>query len=336
MSAVIQAIRGVNPEAVIELLKERVQALRAGQFQLDGRKLALIVEGGAMRGVVSCGALMALEELGLTETFEEVYGASAGAINAAYFLAGQAAYATTIYYQDINTSRFIRPPWRRRLVDLDYLFDTVIARERRLRVEKVLDSRSQFYISIADAKTGEGFLANAQESQEPLLTLLKASGAMPLLYNGLVVVQGRECFDGGLINPLPIYQAVENGCTDLLVLLTRPESFRMESPSAFERRLFESNCARGNDLLMQRFIQGYTHSNELRDVAFGRTPTPSSVNIATICPEEDEPPVERMSRDRQLLKNAAIASARRTLIAFGRIAEEFAEVLRPYPPIEPL
>ena len=39
---------------------------------------------------------MGLEELGMTVAFDEVYGASAGAVNAAYFLAGQAAYATSL------------------------------------------------------------------------------------------------------------------------------------------------------------------------------------------------------------------------------------------------
>ena len=54
-------------------------------------KLGLVVEGGGMRGVISGGALIALERLGLTSAFDEVYGESAGAINACYFLAGEAA-----------------------------------------------------------------------------------------------------------------------------------------------------------------------------------------------------------------------------------------------------
>src|SRR5499427_10902305 len=106
-------VYGVNPASTIDLLKERADCWRRGRPSRDGRKVALIVEGGAMRGVISCAALMALEELGLTEAFDEIYGASAGAVNAAYFLAGQAAYATTIYYQRINNSRFIRHLWRR-------------------------------------------------------------------------------------------------------------------------------------------------------------------------------------------------------------------------------
>src|SRR5262245_47275646 len=154
----VTTVYGVNPKSTIDLLKERRRCLKEGREPADGRKVGLVVEGGAMRGVISCAALMALEELGLTDVFDEVYGASAGAVNAAYFLAGQAGYATTIYYQKINNTRFIGRVWRRQFVNIDDLFDSIIASDRPLRVEKVLASRSRLFITIADALTGEAFL----------------------------------------------------------------------------------------------------------------------------------------------------------------------------------
>ena len=44
---------GVNPTDTIDLLKERVRRARLGRETWDGRKVGLIVEGGAMRGVIS-------------------------------------------------------------------------------------------------------------------------------------------------------------------------------------------------------------------------------------------------------------------------------------------
>jgi len=327
-------IYGVNPKETIALLKQRAFRLKQRRSVFDGRKLGLIIEGGAMRGVISCAALLGLEELGMTEVFDEVYGASAGAVNGAYFLAGQAAYATTIYYQKINNTRIIRRPWHRQIVDIDSLFESIIGREWPLHVDKVLASRTQFFIAIADACTGEAFLSHAQTSNTPLLTLLKASSALPLLYNGLVRVDGRDCFDGGLINPLPILGAIEAGCTDLLVLLTRPESFRECVPSMLERQIFELRCARGNAELMKAFSNMHIRANDIRDIAFGRQSVPAGINIATICPDENSPKIERTTRNAQLLRAAAIASARRTLWTFGYPVEEFVEVLRPFPALE--
>jgi predicted patatin/cPLA2 family phospholipase len=323
-------IHGVNPTGTIELLKERAYRWGRGGMPADGRKVALIVEGGAMRGVISCAALMGLEELGMTHVFDEVYGASAGAVNAAYFLAEQAAYATTIYYQKINNTRFLRRLWHRKVVDIDDLFETVIARERPLRVDKVLAARSRLFITIADASTGEAFLSEAQSSGTPLLTLLKASSAMPILYNGLIPVDGRECFDGALINPLPVLEAMASGCTDLLVLLTRPASFRENLPGRLEQRIFEMWCAKGNSQLMAAYCNMHVRHNSVRDIVLGREPVPEGINIATLCPEEKDPRVERMTRSTEVLRAAAIGSAKRTLRAFGRRVDDFVEVLRPY------
>jgi predicted patatin/cPLA2 family phospholipase len=323
-------VYGVNPTSTIDLLKERADCWRRGSRFLDGRKVALIVEGGAMRGVISCAALMGLEDLGMTHVFDEVYGASAGAVNAGYFLAGQAAYATSIYYQKINNTRFIRRLWHRKIVDIDDLFETIIARERPLHVDKVIASRSRLFITIADACTGEAFLADAQSSSTPLLTLLKASAAIPLFYNGHVVIEGRDCLDGALINPLPVLDAIESGCTDLLVLLTRPGSYRDGIPTRLEQRLFEMRCARGNGQLMKAYCATHARENAVRDIVLGRQPVPDGINIATLCPEEKDPRVERMTRSTEVLKAAAIASVKRTLRAFGRSVDEVVEVLRPY------
>ena len=50
---------GINPENVIRLLEQRRQdGYRAGRDD-DGKRLGLVVEGGAMRGVISSATLAA-------------------------------------------------------------------------------------------------------------------------------------------------------------------------------------------------------------------------------------------------------------------------------------
>jgi predicted acylesterase/phospholipase RssA len=49
-----------------------------------------------MRGVVSAGMLVALEQLGTLDCFDSIWGASAGALNGAYFLTGQMQWASPI------------------------------------------------------------------------------------------------------------------------------------------------------------------------------------------------------------------------------------------------
>jgi len=59
-----------------------------------------------MRGAVSGGALQALHDLGFKSCFDSIYGSSAGAINATYFLADQRE-GVDVYSQDITNTQFI-------------------------------------------------------------------------------------------------------------------------------------------------------------------------------------------------------------------------------------
>src|SRR5947209_1851988 len=97
----------MKPPAVAQLLLDRQRTFSKPGSRADNRTIALAVEGGGMRGVVSAGMVAALEQLDLLHSFDVVYGASAGAVSAAYFVAGQARYGTTIFYDDINNRRFI-------------------------------------------------------------------------------------------------------------------------------------------------------------------------------------------------------------------------------------
>jgi len=128
--------------SVIELLVARA-ARGSRPPHNDGARIALAVEGGAMRGVISAGMVSALESFGLTDAFDAVYGSSAGAINAAYFLAGQATLGTRIYYEDINNTSFIRlgrAAAGRPIVNLSYLLDDVARSRKRLDVARILTS----------------------------------------------------------------------------------------------------------------------------------------------------------------------------------------------------
>jgi len=111
-------LAGTRPEQVIDLILERASL---GWNRSDSsRKLALVIEGGGMRGVISAGSLLALDLLGFRELFDEIYATSAGGVNAAYFLSGQGKLGMTVYFDDIANRRFINP-WRLfKIVDVDY------------------------------------------------------------------------------------------------------------------------------------------------------------------------------------------------------------------------
>ena len=67
-------------------------------------KIALVVEGGGMRGCVSAGMVCAIHCLGLSDTIDVVYGSSAGAVVATYFVSRQLPYfGLEVYYDALTT-----------------------------------------------------------------------------------------------------------------------------------------------------------------------------------------------------------------------------------------
>lgn len=69
----------------------------------------LVVQGGGMRGIYSAGALHTLDKLGYKDRFQNIWATSSGAINSAYFAAGQIEQNFDVYVRYLANRRFINP-----------------------------------------------------------------------------------------------------------------------------------------------------------------------------------------------------------------------------------
>ncbi|MEY2499624.1 MAG: hypothetical protein QOD12_3180 [Verrucomicrobiota bacterium] len=309
-------LHGVNPFPVISAIKARAERWHQGHRIPDGRKLGLVIEGGAMRSVYSAGGAVALAHLGFSEFFDEVYATSAGVMNASYFLSNQPRVGITVYYDSCTSRLFMNPLRVWKVLDIDYLFDQVVTNDKPLDVAKVVASPSKFFLALIDKSTGEGIVVEKTATGTPLLQVLKAATSMPVFYNRTVDVDGRPCMDGGLAIPFPLEHAIANGCTDVLVLLTRPVDYRCAEPTWTSRRLFDLICARGNSAVSRAFAKHHEMSRAARDLAFGRVAARAGVNIATICTEAPES-IHRTSANPRVLYEAALNYGRKVLRVFG-------------------
>jgi len=108
------------PHPVSDVLRERADAGSAPGERHDPHRVALVLEGGGMRGVVSAGMAAALERLGLTPGFDLVVGSSAGAINGGALVAGVARGCAAAYHGPFASRSFVNPArvlWDRWLTD---------------------------------------------------------------------------------------------------------------------------------------------------------------------------------------------------------------------------
>jgi len=259
---------------VFDILRARV-ARRSRAPHGDGARIALAVEGGAMRGVISAGMVTALEDLGLTHAFDSVYGASAGSISAAYFLAGQAALGTRIFSEDINNRHFI-DLWRaargRPIVDLAFLLDDVMVRRKRLEVDRVLAAASPLTVMATDVESRLAVPLQGFASASHLLGAMRAGATMPIVAGGPYLHDGRRYLDASLSEPIPVPTAEADGHTHIVVLLTRGGTMHAR-PSAFDRYFVGPRLRRVSPDLADRYLaRAGPYSTLLATIEAGRGP----------------------------------------------------------------
>jgi len=159
-----------------------------------------------MRGVVSAGMASALERRGLLDCFDLVVGTSAGALNAAAFLAGVVEGCLVAYHAAFATRRFINP-YRlligRAAIDVAFTLDHVDQRLDAGRHSRTVASRISLHCIAVDVDTAAAEDLTDLRSEEDLRCALLASSRMPWIGGGPVEFRGRRWLDGGLAEPIP-------------------------------------------------------------------------------------------------------------------------------------
>lgn len=258
-----------------------------------------------MRGVVSAGMVAALEELGLTSAFDAVYGSSAGAINGAYFLAGQAAFGATVYSEDINNRHFIdfrRPLGGRPIVDLDFLIDEVATHIKTLAVDRVLSSPTPLHVLATDVEAATATVFSAFPDRAALLRALKAGARMPIIAGDPVTIGDRRYLDASLTEPIPAAAAEAAGFSHLLVLLTRPDGLERQL-SWFDRLYVVPRLRALSPELARRYAGRFgPYAATLQQLRDRRGPAGQAMAVA-IRPEG--PPVSKLERRTAVLEAGA-------------------------------
>jgi predicted patatin/cPLA2 family phospholipase len=210
---------------VLELISERLAAGSVPGERADGRRLALVIEGGSSRGTYSSGMALALDELGVTPAFDAVYGSSAGALNGAWLLCGRSSTGVRTWWNPVVMRRIINPLHTlrgRAVIDLEYLVHQVYSVLEPMDFPAILANPVTFHPLATDADTGESTdLHPFLDDVDAIKVALAASSCMPVLAGPPIPMAGRRFVDAGVAEPIPFRTALRQDATELLVLRTR-------------------------------------------------------------------------------------------------------------------
>ncbi len=269
-----------------------------------GRELALVVQGGGMRGVYSMGALWALEERGLSDSFDVVIGSSAGAINGAYLLAGQAQAAVDVYVEYLSNKHFVNFLRLNRVVDIDYLVDDVLKVKCALDIKAIQASRSLLEVVLTHAETGKAHVVSGHDPDLDLYEVIRATAALPGLYNRKISIGGQPYIDGGVADGVPVVYAAETGAKRILSVLTRSPGFRKLDAHPVQRQALKLLAAGQSPAIKAMMGRQDLLFNQAMNLMEGKEQR-DGLHVWSVWPSDTEKLVGRTTSDKQRLRQCA-------------------------------
>lgn len=215
--------------------------------------MKLVLEGGGCRAAYTAGVLLALERAGLP--CDAVVGSSSSATNAAFFAAGQMEICARVWSEVIpdgmiSWARLVLP-FTRPALDVDRMMDEVLQQGwSRLDLDRAFSGRPVLYVVATEVPSGQAVVA--RPTRADVFDWLRASSTLPVGYNRIIHIGGRDFVDGGISAPVPYELALETPSSGpTVVLLTRHVERPKTRPSWWERgmlHLVTSEAVRGPTL----------------------------------------------------------------------------------------
>ncbi len=180
-------------------------------------KFVIYFAGGTMTGSFRAGVATAFERHNIYSRIRAIYGASAGILIGAYFLARQTPYGSSMFWEDLNKNfistkgfwvgtwqrfqnKFIKSVPQNKLqdaLDADYLMN-VVKDKKHLNTDRILSQSIPLHVKLFNLET---HAVEYIEARRPdILEILKA-GVKPFPYvHKVPIIDGSRYIDGAIMD----------------------------------------------------------------------------------------------------------------------------------------
>ena len=187
----------------------------------NSNKVALVLEGGAMRGLYTAGVLDIFMENDIK--IDTIFGVSAGAlfgINYKSKQIGRVLRYNLKYAHDKGYMGMYSLITTGDVMNRDFCFNKLVYELDPLDFDTYNNSDVEFYAVVTNVETGKAEYIEINDAYEGM-EYLRASGSMPFVSN-LVEINGNKYLDGAIADPIPFKKALDMGFGRIIVIQTRP------------------------------------------------------------------------------------------------------------------
>ena len=257
-------------------------------------KVALVLEGGAMRGLYTAGVLDALLDTEIK--IDGIIGVSAGALFGVNYKSKQKGRALRYNLNYANDKRYMSLNSLLKtgnLVNTEFAYHELPTKLDIFDEETYSKNKTDFYAVVTNINTGKPEykkIINATIQVDEL----RASGSMPYLSQP-VKIDDNYYLDGALGDSIPVEKAKDMGYDKIIVVLTRTKDYRKKKRSPFIAKLFYKKYPNLVEAINTRYKK-YNDTLELIETL------ESKKEIFVIRPSKDLK-IKRVEKDKDKLKS---------------------------------
>ena len=188
-------------------------------------KTALVLEGGAMRGLYSAGVLDIFMQNDIS--IDTIYGVSAGALFGLNYKSrqiGRALRYNLKYAHEKNYMGLYSLITTGDIMNRDFCFKKLVYELDRLDFETYKTTPVDFYAVVTNLQTGNPEYIKIDDVDKDL-EYFRASGSMPFVSKP-VEIDGNFYLDGAVSDAVPFKKALDSNYEKIIVVLTRPSGYR--------------------------------------------------------------------------------------------------------------
>lgn len=203
------------------------------------KKTALVLEGGAMRGMYSAAVLDVLMEEGIK--VDAIYATSAGVLFGVNYISGQRGRAIRYNKRFSRDKRYMgiySLVTSGNVINKDFAFYEVPFTLDVFDDEAYMNSDVKMVATVTNVHSG-GVEYIEVKSVLKQMEVLRAASAMPFV-SQMVELDGQLYLDGGLSDSIPLKKCQADGYERIIVVETRPKGYRKSKSSSLPAKLFYS------------------------------------------------------------------------------------------------